>query len=285
MRGPGALPARPAPEPAGRGAEDGGVDGRAAQRRQRPGPFRRGHVGLLARGRGAQGGAPARSNPCGHRGSLSARQGRGPGRGAPGPQPCGELPVHAARPGAERGRHARPGRVVDPVRRARVQRLDVHRSRRLLDRIGPALGHRRGHRRAQGPAARRGQREGDGASGEDGWAGQRREVDARSAGAQGAHHGLRPSRLQDGRRAGGHFEARTRARRRRRPARSSGRRRPRLSSASWPPKRTCSPTSIGRPAGSTTRSDWKFRFTHLFSSCRVWPAGAPISSNSRNTIG
>ena len=60
------------------------------------------------------------------------------------------------------GRRQGARRVADPVRRARVQRLDVHRPRRRLDRVRPALRHRRRHRRLEGPAARRRQREGDG---------------------------------------------------------------------------------------------------------------------------
>ena len=44
---------------------------------------------------------------------------------------------------------------------------------------------------------------------ENGRPGQRGEVAARGAGSQGAHHGLRPSRLQGRRRARGHSARRT----------------------------------------------------------------------------
>ncbi len=49
------------------------------------------------------------------------------------------------------------------------------------------------------------------------------------------------------------------AKRRRRPARSSGRKQPRSSSASWVSRSTCFLTSIGRLAGSFMRWAWRFR--------------------------
>ena len=49
-------------------------------------------------------------------------------RGA-GPRTRRQLPLHAPRQGADPGRGAGLRRVADPVRRARVQRLDIHRPR------------------------------------------------------------------------------------------------------------------------------------------------------------
>ena len=48
--------------------------------------------------------------------------------------------------------------LADPVRRARVQRLDVHRARDRGHRLGPVLLHHRRDRRAARPEARRRQR-------------------------------------------------------------------------------------------------------------------------------
>ena len=84
------------------------------------------------------------------------------GRGPAGPRPRGQLPLHAPRHGGDAGRGEGARRVADPVRRARVQRLDLRGPRGRLDAVRPALGRRRRHRGAEGPAARRGEREGDG---------------------------------------------------------------------------------------------------------------------------
>ncbi len=56
-------------------------------------------------------------------------------------------------PGARAGSRAR--RVFHPRRRARHERLDVHRARDRLDALRPRLGPGRGGRSAQGAAARR----------------------------------------------------------------------------------------------------------------------------------
>ena len=67
----------------------------------------------------------------------------------------GELPLHAHRRGA--GARARAGdrAVPDLDDRPRLQRLDVHRAGRGLDRRRPRRGGRRRHRRTVRPAARR----------------------------------------------------------------------------------------------------------------------------------
>ena len=71
--------------------------------------------------------------------------------------------------------HQGDGRVADSLRRARVQRLDVHRPRDRLDAVRLALGDHRRDRRAEGPAARRGEREGDGRAAAGRQEGERRE--------------------------------------------------------------------------------------------------------------
>ena len=179
----------------------------------------------------------------------------------------------AARSRARR-RRPRPRRVADPVRRARVQRLDVHGPRRLLDGVGPALGHRRRHRRPQGPAARRRQREGDGHAGGSRRPGEGGEVGARGAGPQGADHGLRPSRLQGRRRAGRHPEDRTPARRRRRPASLQWEETAEIIERVLAAEKNLFP-NLDWPAGRLyTRWGWRSRSTRRSSSCRASPAGA-----------
>ena len=69
-----------------------------------------------------------------------------------------ELPVQAQRQAARPGAGARARRVLHPRRRARHERLDVHRTRDRLDALRPRLGPRRRGRarsRARSTAARR----------------------------------------------------------------------------------------------------------------------------------
>ena len=130
----------------------------------------------------------------------------------------GQLPLHAPRHRADRRRGEGARRVADPLRRARVQRLDVRGPRHRLDAVRPAL------RRSSGAiGALKGPLHG-GANEKvmdvlraAGGPGHGREVDARRPGPQGADHGLRPPRLQDRRRAGRHPQG-VRPARRPRPA-------------------------------------------------------------------
>ena len=55
--------------------------------------------------------------------------------------------LHAPRPGGGTAGGQGFRRLADSLRRARVQRLDLHGPRRLFDRIGPALERRGGDRR------------------------------------------------------------------------------------------------------------------------------------------
>ena len=125
--------------------------GRPANLRQRPGPLRPGDRRLLPRR------LPAKSRATDASGSLAvATQYRLSRAWKRSPRP--DL-GHAANflwmcaAGGAAGRRSRPGRVADSVRRARVQRLDLRRPRRLFHVGRPALGNRRRHRRAlKGPA-------------------------------------------------------------------------------------------------------------------------------------
>ena len=68
--------------------------------------------------------------------------------------------LHGEAPSAAACRLAR--QVADPVRRARVQRVDLHRARDRRHRLGHAFVHHRRDRRAARAQARRRQRSGDG---------------------------------------------------------------------------------------------------------------------------
>ena len=78
-------------------------------------------------GQPAQGGTAARPDPGGHRRAVSLQPGRGAGRGrgriwGTPPTSCTCCAARNRAPADARA----PGRVADPVRRARVQRLDLH---------------------------------------------------------------------------------------------------------------------------------------------------------------
>ncbi len=61
------------------------------------------------------------------------------------------LPAPAARPKPSRAVGARDAHLAHPVRRARVQRLDLHRARHRRHRLGHVLRDHRRDRRAAGP--------------------------------------------------------------------------------------------------------------------------------------
>src|SRR4029079_7415946 len=106
-----------------------------------------------------------------------------------------ELPLSAERQRVPARARARPQHVPGAACRPRHERLHVHRSGHRLDRLRPRLMPGRRDRRAQRSGARRRAVGGHGPAGADRDRGQRREVDARGAQAQGALHGLRPSHL------------------------------------------------------------------------------------------
>jgi Phosphoenolpyruvate phosphomutase len=76
-------------------------------------------------------------------------------------------------------------------------RLHLHRARRHVHAVGHLQRDHRGHRRAQGPAARRRQRSRDGHDGGDRHPRPRRGMAAQGPSGQAEDHGLRPSRLQE----------------------------------------------------------------------------------------
>ena len=143
--------------------------------------------------------------------------------------------------------------VARAVRRARVQRLDVHGARHRRHRLRPLLVHRGRHRRVARPEARRRERSGARDSAALSHAGGSRRRHPRTPRAQGSRHRLRPSRLHGRRSAQPHHQ-------RRRPAPVRGSRRPRRCFASptrskrrWRQRRRCSRTSTGsRPSRITS---------------------------------
>ena len=153
-----------APRPAQGPAEVDAADGRPAHRRQRPGPLRPGHGRQLAA-------TPtcARPSGCWPRSRSPSPTTSAFSKGLQ-PVPARQDLPHAANflymlrgSEADARRGAGVRRVADPVRRARVQRLDVHRPRRSSRRSptctrpsSAAIGA------LEGAAARRGEREGDG---------------------------------------------------------------------------------------------------------------------------
>ena len=96
------------------------------------------------------------------------------------------------RPPAVRLLGARHAHLADPVRRARVQRLDLRRARHRRHRLRPVLVHHRRDRRAARTQARRRQRDGAGdpaALRQPGRGGDRHQG---ARGQQGGDHRLRP---------------------------------------------------------------------------------------------
>ena len=155
-------------------------------------------------------------------------------------------------PLARRGRPAPRGgdrRLLDLGRRARDERLDVHRPGRRLDRRRRRGGAVGGGRRAVGPAARRRPV----ARAEDARRrrrdGRRRPLRQGSARPRRAADGLRPPRLpRRGPAGAGAAAHRTRARRAARRGRRGARDRPR-----WPSFRPAGPTACWPPTSSSGR--------------------------------
>ena len=73
----------------------------------------------------------------------------------------GEHALHDPRRGTDADARTGARRFADPLRRARVQRLDLHGPRRHVDDVGHLFGRHGGDRRTQGSVARRRQRAGD----------------------------------------------------------------------------------------------------------------------------
>ena len=118
-------------------------------------------------GRGARGGGSQpvarslRQDPDHDRDRLPVPEGRGAHR-APGRSPHGrELLQHVLRRGAAAGGDRRLRYLDDPLRRAQLQRVHLHRADHRLEPVGHLFGGHRRHRLAQGPASRRRQRSGD----------------------------------------------------------------------------------------------------------------------------
>ena len=155
----------------------------------------------------------------------------------------GDVPDPAARPGARA--------VPDPGHRPRLQRVDVHRPRRHLDRCRRGRGGRRRARRALGPAARRRARAARSTRSTPSAPPTRTEAWVRARGRRRrADHGLRSRRLPHRRPALGHA---ARGRRGRSAARGStsrcrSRRPSSGCSPSSSPAASCTPTSSTTPA-------------------------------------
>ncbi|CAA9416566.1 MAG: 2-methylcitrate synthase, partial [uncultured Quadrisphaera sp.] len=209
VRGPRARPAGVAAV-AGRGARAAAghlpPDGRAAhrgQRARRAGP-RRGRP--VARARAGRLGGAVRGAADGGGRRRPPPPGAAPDRPGPGPGVRGELLRDGHGRGARAGGAARLRGLPGALRRALLQRLDVHRTGDRLDPGRRALRGHRGGRGAARPAARRGQRgrDGDDARGRRSRAGRR--LAARGPRGQAEGHGLRAPGLQGRRLPGAHDE-------------------------------------------------------------------------------
>ena len=199
----------PAGAAAGSGGEPGaapfgrGSDGRVAHRGIRPGALRPGRRRRLARRQPEEGHAAAGASGHGGGGAAPALPGAGAGGAGSRAEPRRQLPPHAARGAARRVRGPGAGGDADPVHGARVQCLHVHRPGDRLHAGGPV---RRGggcHRRAQGAASRRRQREGDGRDPGDRGAGACGGVGGGEPAGEEAGDGVRAPHLQDRGLAGG----------------------------------------------------------------------------------
>ena len=126
------------------------------------------------------------------------------------PRLLAELPLDDLRRGARPGRRARLQRLDDPVRRALVQRVDLHRARHHVHAGRPLLRRRRRDRRAQGAAARRRQRGGHAHLRRDRLGRERRTLARHRARREAQDHGLRSPRLQARRLARADHEGRPR---------------------------------------------------------------------------
>ena len=177
----------------------------------------------------------------------------------------------------------RDAHVARAVRRARVQRLDVHDARHRRHGLRPLLLHRRRHRRVARPEARRRERGGarDPAALSHARGSRRRHP--RAPRAQRGRHRLRPSRLHGRRPAQPHHQGR------RAPA-GRGSRRPRAVSPSptrskrkWRQPRRCSPTSTGSRPSPTTSWACLRPCSRRCSSSRARRVGPRTSSSSAPT--
>ena len=122
----------------------------------------RGGVGRRqARERPAAVDRPAGQDPDHDRHRLPLSHGQAADRAAHRSLDRRELLPHVLRSGAAAGGRQGVRRLADPLCRAQLQRLDLHRPGGRLDPRRPVQRRRGGHRRAEGPAARRRQRGGD----------------------------------------------------------------------------------------------------------------------------
>ena len=179
----------------------------AANRGEWTRALRPGRERQLTRCQRSQGGATAGTNSRGDRGPLRSQPWSDTNLRAARPRALGELPLHAPRHRTQCGRCESDGCVADPVRRARVQCEHVRGPGHRFDTCRSSRGNHRSDRCFERPAARRGEREGRGhLDGGGRHAGDCRGLDSRGTRPQGTDHGLRPPRLQDRRRAGGHSQ-------------------------------------------------------------------------------
>ena len=187
-------------------------DGRRAHRRQRHRRERSADPRRLPRGEPRQGDPPVREAAVDRHVRPAPPPRARVRRAARRPRLLGELPLAGVRRGARARGRERVRRVDDPLRRALVQRVHLHRARDHVDALRPVLGGRRRDRRAQGRAARRRERgrharlRGD----------RHRRMPSgglarRRARRQAQDHGLRPPRLQARRLARAHDARRPRA--------------------------------------------------------------------------
>ena len=213
------------------------------------------------------------------------KQGKEPVAADPGRSLAGQFPVDAPRREAQRQAGAGDGRLADPVRRARVQRLDVRGPRRRFDAVRPALGAsppRSARSKGRCTAART------------------KRVDGRAAGSRRAGQGRsldsrRPGRQEKGSWASATASTKTATRgpcilktlaatvaaeTGNEDMEADGRhhRDDRLAA-----RRSCRRTSIGPAPGCTTTWACRSTSTRRCSSSPASSAGAPTSSSSSTT--
>ena len=145
---------------------------------------------------------PVRQDPDDDRDRLPVPPRRGAHRPQRRPAHGRELLQHVLWRGAAGGGHQGLRHLDDPLRRAQLQRLDLHRAHHRLQPLGYLFRDHRRHRLAQGPAPWRRQRGGDAHVPRNRRPRHRRAMDARCHRREAAGDGVRPPGLQIGRFAG-----------------------------------------------------------------------------------
>ena len=152
-------------------------------------------LGRFPRGRVPQGAPPDRRDPDPDRDLRPTPDGPRGDPAEPRAQPRRQPPVDAPRRGAGPRRRQGARHDVRALRGPHDERLDVHRPRDRLDAVRHVLGDHRRDRRAEGTAARRGERgvTEDGRGGRQ--ARERRGLRPRAAREPREDHGVRPRRV------------------------------------------------------------------------------------------